>query len=155
KQVMLAGASGHATPGNASEPALVVGDDERQAPPISPHCWSLIAMHPNALAALAATPRAPGQSVLTAPPGPHNPRPEVASIPIPATRLAEEAGNLMGAGMIMLGAFVAHSRVVSVESVVGAMRAALPSHRARMADANAALLQRGADFIRGAAGNST
>ena len=72
----------------------------------------------------------------------------VTRIAVPATRLAERAGNLVGAGMIMLGAFVAHTRLVALDHVVEAMRAALPAHRARMADANEALLQRGAEQAR-------
>ena len=50
--------------------------------------------------------------------------------------------------MVMLGAFVAHTAVVPLERVVAAMRAALPPHRTRMADANAALLARGAERVR-------
>ena len=69
------------------------------------------------------------------------------TVPIPATRLAEQAGNIMGAGMVMLGAFVAHTRVVTASSLESAMRAALPAHRRRMADANATLLRLGADYV--------
>ena len=68
---------------------------------------------------------------------------------MPATRLAEEAGNPMGAGMILLGAFVAHTRIVGLDRVIGAMRASLPPHRKKMADANAALLERGAAWLAG------
>jgi Pyruvate/2-oxoacid:ferredoxin oxidoreductase gamma subunit len=49
---------------------------------------------------------------------------------------------------VMLGAFVASTSLVSAESLVGAMRAALPPHRRRMVDTNAALLRLGTDFIR-------
>jgi 2-oxoglutarate ferredoxin oxidoreductase subunit gamma len=155
KQVMLFGVYGGAMRGSASESTLVVGDDAIQAPPIVPHCWSVVAMHPLSLAALAAKLRPGGQLFLNATLVPQNPRPDVASVEIPATHLAEQSGNIMGAGMIMLGAFVAHTHLVSMESLVSAMRAALPPHRTRMADANAALLQRGADFVRGMAAHST
>ena len=72
----------------------------------------------------------------------------VTNVAVPATRLAERAGNLMGAGMIMLGALVGHTRLVDFDGVVAAMRAALPPHRAKMADANAALLETGAAWAR-------
>jgi 2-oxoglutarate ferredoxin oxidoreductase subunit gamma len=147
RQVMLFGVYGGAMRGSASESTLVIGDEAIQAPPIIPHCWRVVAMHPLALAPLAAKLRPDGQLFLNTTLVPKNPRPDVTSVEIPATRLAEQAGNIMGAGMIMLGAFVAHTQIVTLDSVVAAMRAALPPHRSRMADANAALLQRGADFV--------
>ena len=54
KQVMLFGVYGGAMRGSASECTLVIGDEAIQAPPIVPHCWSVIAMHPLGLAPLAA-----------------------------------------------------------------------------------------------------
>ena len=150
RQVMLFGVYGGAMRGSSSESTLVIGDDAIQAPPIVPQCWSVVAMHPKSLATLLPKLRADGQLFLNETLVPETARPKRASIAIPATRLAEQAGNSMGAGMIMLGAFVTHTRLVAVESLVIAMRASLPPHRTRMADANAALLQRGADFIRGA-----
>ena len=66
---------------------------------------------------------------------------------VPATQLAEEAGNPMGAGMIMVGALTAYTGLVAVDSVIAAMRAALPPHRTRMADINATLIRRGADVV--------
>jgi 2-oxoglutarate ferredoxin oxidoreductase subunit gamma len=147
KHAMLFGVYGGAMRGMPSESTLVIGDETIQAPPIVPQCWSVVAMHPKSLAALARKLRPDGQLFLNETLVPENPRPEVASVAIPATRLAEQAGNLMGAGMVMLGAFVAGTRLIAVESVVSAMRASLPPHRVRMADANAALLELGAKFI--------
>ena len=147
KHAMLFGVYGGAMRGMPSESTLVIGDEPIQAPPIVPQCWSVVAMHPKSLATLAPKLRPDGWLFLNETLVPENPRPEVASIAIPATRLAEQAGNLMGAGMVMLGAFVAGTRLIAVERVVSAMRASLPSHRVRMADANAALLELGANFI--------
>ena len=74
----------------------------------------------------------------------------VTRIAVPATRIAERDGNRLGAGMVMLGAFVGWTTLVALDEVVAAMRAALPSHRAKMADANAALLDAGAAWARDA-----
>jgi Pyruvate/2-oxoacid:ferredoxin oxidoreductase gamma subunit len=143
---MLFGLYGGAMRGSPSESTLVIGDAPIEAPPIVPACWSVIAMHPRSLAPLLPKLRPGGMLfadatlVQVAPPA------EVSGIAVPATRLAEQAGNRMGAGMVMLGAFAAHTRVVDLEGIIAAMRAALPSHRMRMADANADLLRRGADW---------
>jgi Pyruvate/2-oxoacid:ferredoxin oxidoreductase gamma subunit len=77
--------------------------------------------------------------------------PGAARIGVPATRVAERGGNRLGAGMVMLGAFVGWTGLVALDEVAAAMRAALPPHRAKMADANAALLDAGAAWARGAA----
>jgi len=148
KQVMLFGVYGGAMRGSASESTLVIGDEEIEAPPIVPHCWSVVAMHPNALAALTLKLRPDGLLFINDTLVAGQPRSDLTTIPIPATRLAERNGNILGAGMVMLGAFVAQTGLVAIDSLVSAMRAALPAHRTRMADANAALLHVGADFVR-------
>ena len=56
----------------------------------------------------------------------------------------------MGAGMIMLGAFVASTQLVAVDSLVTAMRASLPPHRQQLAEKNVQLLNQGAEYVRSA-----
>ncbi len=149
RHAMLFGLYHGAMRGGASDTTLVVGDAPIEAPPVVPACWAIVAMHPRSLDGLMRKLRPNGlvfaNATLVETPD------AVTTIRVPATRLAEEAGNAMGAGMLMLGAFVAHTGVASLEGVVAAMRAALPSHRARQADANAAMLARGAEWIREAA----
>jgi Pyruvate/2-oxoacid:ferredoxin oxidoreductase gamma subunit len=149
RHAMLFGVYHGAMRGGASDTTLVVGDAPIEAPPIVPACWAIVAMHPRSLDALVPKLRPNGlvftNATLVAAPR------DVPTIGVPATRLAEEAGNPMGAGMLMLGAFVAHTGVASLDGVVAAMRAALPAHRARQADANASMLARGAAWIREAA----
>jgi len=147
RHAMLFGLYGGAMRGGPSESTVVIGDAPIEAPPIVPACWSIVAMHPSALPALLAKLR-PGGWLFA-----NETLVDVALdgravVPVPATRLAEESGNVMGAGMVMLGAFVAHTALVPLERVVAAMRGALPPHRTRMADANAALLARGAERVR-------
>jgi 2-oxoglutarate ferredoxin oxidoreductase subunit gamma len=132
--------------GGSSDSTLVLGDAPIEAPPIVPACWSIVAMHPMSLPALLPKLRPGGvvfanDTLVRAA--------DVAgatSVAVPATRLAEAAGNLMGAAMVMLGAFVARTGIVPLARVVAAMRGSLPAHRARLADANAALLEQGAAF---------
>jgi 2-oxoglutarate ferredoxin oxidoreductase subunit gamma len=127
---------------------VVIGDGEIQAPPIVPHCWSIVAMHPQGLDVLAAKLRPGGllfanQTLVHA-----APRNDVQVIGLPATRLAEQAGNLAGASMIALGGFVAATAIASIDSIVATMRAALPAHRQQRAEENARFLAMGAEHMR-------
>jgi len=144
RHAMMFGLYHGAMRGGASDTTLVVGDEPIEAPPIVPACWAVVAMHPASLAPLLAKLRPGGvffaNETLVPAPAPDG----VTRVAVPATALAERAGNSVGAGMIMLGAFVAHTRLVAFEHVVAAMRAALPAHRARLADANESLLRLGA-----------
>jgi Pyruvate/2-oxoacid:ferredoxin oxidoreductase gamma subunit len=151
KYAMLFGVYHGAMRGSPSDTTLVVGDAPIEAPPIVPACWAIVAMHPRSLAPLLPKLRPGGLLFANETLVDVMPPPGVTNVAVPATRLAERAGNLMGAGMIMLGALVAHTGLVQLDGVVDAMRAALPPHRARMADANASLLATGATWAREAA----
>jgi Pyruvate/2-oxoacid:ferredoxin oxidoreductase gamma subunit len=148
QHVMLFGMYSGAMRGGASESTIVISDDAIDSPPILPHCWSVVAMHPASLATLAPRLRPNGRLFLNETLVPANPRPDVSCAFIPATRLAEQAGNLMGAGMIMLGAFVAATELVPVASCIAAMRASLPPHRRQLAEKNVQLLNVGAEYAR-------
>ena len=150
RYAMLFGLYHGAMRGSPSDSTLVVGDAPIEAPPIVPACWSVVAMHPASLEPLLPKIRPGGflfadeTLVDTLPPQ------GVTRIAVPATRIAERDGSRLGAGMVMLGAFVGWTALVALDEVVAAMRAALPSHRAKMADANAALLDAGAAWARDA-----
>jgi 2-oxoglutarate ferredoxin oxidoreductase subunit gamma len=149
---MLFGVYHGAMRGSPSDSTLVVGDAPIEAPPIVPACWSIVAMHPRSLLPLLPKLR-PGGVLFADDTLVDTPPPDgVTRIDVPATRLAERDGNRLGAGMVMLGGFVEWTRLVALDAVVAAMRAALPSHRAKMADANAALLDAGATWARAARG---
>lgn len=147
KHVMLFGLYGGAMRGSVSDSTLVIGDAPIEAPPVVPHCWSIVAMHPRSVPTLMPKLRPGGVLFVNGTLVQAPIERAVQHVSVPATELAEKAGNLMGAGMIMVGAVAAQTRLVSVDSVIAAMRAALPPHRARMADANAALIRRGAEFM--------
>ena len=152
RHAMLFGLYGGAMRGSPSDSTLVVGDAPIEAPPIVPACWSIVALHPRSLEPLLPKLRTDGflfadeTLVPTAPPR------GVTRIEVPATRIAERDGNRLGAGMVMLGAFAGWTGLVAHDLIVAAMRVALPPHRAKMADANAALLDAGAAWARGVRG---
>ncbi|MBI3636655.1 MAG: 2-oxoacid:acceptor oxidoreductase family protein [Candidatus Rokubacteria bacterium] len=68
-------------------------------------------------------------------------------IAVPATDLAKEMGNVMGASMIALGAFVAATGIVAHESLVRALDTVLPPHRKKAIETNRAALDRGAAYV--------
>ena len=147
KQVMLFGIYGGMMRGGSSESTVVVSDEAILAPPIIPHTWSVLAMHPMGLAEVAAKLRPGGVLCINSTLVHRVPRDDVQLLQIPATRMAEQAGTTMGAGMIALGAFCAATRLVDHQAVLAAMREALPPHRQQLAEMNVQLLNQGADFI--------
>ena len=156
KQVMLFGVYQGMMRGGSSESTVVISDDEIQAPPIIPHTWSVLAMHPISLAELAKKLRPGGVLFVNSTLVSRIPRDDVEVMRIPATKMAEAAGSIVGAGMIALGAFCAATQLVTHTALVAAMRDALPTHRQHLAEKNVALLNEGAEFIRAeAAGRSS
>src|ERR1700690_1845017 len=97
KHVMLFGVYQGMMRGGPSESTVVIGAGEIQAPPIVPHCWSIVAMHPQGLDILAAKLRPGGLLFVNQTLVHGSPRDDVRVIGLPATRLAEHAGNLAGA----------------------------------------------------------
>ena len=150
KQVMLFGIYGGMMRGGPSESTVVISDDEIQAPPIIPQTWSVLAMHPLGLPELAKKLRAGGVLCINSTLVTQVPRDDVRVVGVPATKMAEQAGSIVGAGMIALGAFCAATQLVDHAALVPAMRDALPPHRLHLAEKNVQLLDHGADFIRGA-----
>lgn len=135
--------------GGASDSTVVVSDGEIAAPPILPQTWSVVAMHPAGLPALLPKLRPGGFLLANTTLVNRLPQREgVRVVGLPATKIAEEAGNIMGAGMVALAAFAAATRLVAVDALEAAMRDSLPPHRQHLADANAAYLRAGAEFAR-------
>jgi Pyruvate/2-oxoacid:ferredoxin oxidoreductase gamma subunit len=150
RYAMLFGVYGGMMRGGPSESTIVVGAQPIAAPPIIPRCWSIVAMHPQGLDTLGAKLRPGGllfanQTLVT-----RAPRDDVQFLGLPATRMAEQAGNISSAAMITLGAFVAATGLVGLDAVEDAMRGALPAHRRQRADENARFLRVGADYMQGA-----
>jgi 2-oxoglutarate ferredoxin oxidoreductase subunit gamma len=148
KYVMLFGIYGGMMRGGPSESTVVISDDAIQAPPIIPQTWSVLAMHPTGLPEVAKKLRAGGVLCVNSTLVTKMPRDDVQLISIPATKMAEKAGNIMGAGMIALGAFCAATQLVDHDAIVQAMRDSLPPHRQHRAEKNVQALVHGAAFIK-------
>ncbi|MDI6813702.1 MAG: 2-oxoacid:acceptor oxidoreductase family protein [Desulfitobacteriaceae bacterium] len=78
-------------------------------------------------------------------------RKDLRILKIPADDLANEKfGNTRVANMILLGAFVAITKAVSLDSVVGALKKVLPEYRHNLIPLNRQALELGAELASGA-----
>lgn len=68
-------------------------------------------------------------------------------IRVPANRVAEEAKAPQTANMVALGAYVAGTGVVSLESVISALRWKIPESRKKLLLDNEKALKRGAELV--------
>jgi Pyruvate/2-oxoacid:ferredoxin oxidoreductase gamma subunit len=148
RQVMMFGIFMGMIRGGSSESTVVLADDEIVSPPIVPELWGVLAMHPEGLPKLAPKVRPGGLLVRNAtmvvqPPAWDG----VQDVAVPATDLAKEMGQPLGASMIGLGALAAAGRVVELGSLVEALATVLPPHRQKHIAANRACLERGAAWV--------
>ncbi len=72
-------------------------------------------------------------------------RTDIARIEVKANDIAEDLGDLRIATMVMLGAFLKKTTVVSLESVLMALKQVLPPRRHSLLPLNEQALHRGAD----------
>jgi 2-oxoglutarate ferredoxin oxidoreductase subunit gamma len=72
-------------------------------------------------------------------------RKDITFLPVPATGIADELGNLRIANLVMLGAVLAAHPVVSLEAVKHGLSEHIPAHRRDMLHLNYAALERGAE----------
>ena len=150
KQVMMFGVFKGTIRGGSSESTVVIADEEIVTPPIVPKAWAVLAMHPGELSALARKIEPGGvllvnTNLVSAPPACEG----VRRIAVPATAMAKEMGQVMGASMIALGAFAGATAIVAVDSLKDALGDVLPPHRRKLIDTNRLCIDRGADYMAG------
>lgn len=74
-------------------------------------------------------------------------RTDITALPVPASELADELGNLKLANIIMLGAIVTIRPVVSFEALKRSVETHMPAHRRNLLELNLKALDRSAAFI--------
>ena len=148
RQVMMFGIFMGTIRGGASESTVVIADEEIVTPPIVPHAWAVLAMHPEGLAKLAGKGEAGGVLLVNSSLASALPAWErVHRIAVPATELAKQAGQAMGASMVALGALAGATGLVGISSLAEAVGEVLPPHRRKLADANQHCLALGAEYV--------
>jgi Pyruvate/2-oxoacid:ferredoxin oxidoreductase gamma subunit len=148
RQVMMFGVFMGMVRGGSSESTVVAATDELVAPPIIPKTWAVLALHPEGLPALERKIRAHGVLMANSSLVVHPPEwPEVRRVLVPATDIAKQLNEPMGATMVALGAFIGATEFVRMSTFVDAMQAVLPSHRRHLAAGNTRCLEAGAAYV--------
>jgi len=78
-------------------------------------------------------------------------REDIKVIEVPATAIADEIGDGRVANMVMLGALIGSTEMVSLDTIKESLRKVLPERRHGLIPLNEQALQRGVDLGRGAA----
>jgi len=146
RTVQVFGSYGGMMRGGNTQSTVIVADGPVEAPPTVSAAWSAILMHPEFSeptvrclvpggVALVNSTVFEGDLGTTA----------FAVVEIPASALALDLGNALAASMVMAGAYVAVTGLVSLDALQGAARGALPAYRAQHAELNERALLAGYD----------
>jgi 2-oxoglutarate ferredoxin oxidoreductase subunit gamma len=158
REVLLSSSYGGEMRGGQTEASVVVADAGLRSLPILPSTWSALAMHPKFLGPVAARLRPGGLAVvntdLVGSEGTDGL--DAASLGLPAgtTVVGVAAGTVaesveapMGAGFVLLAAYAATTGMVTVASLVDAMKVLVPPYRAQHVAANERALAAGAAAV--------
>ena len=119
---------------------------ERVGSPVTRHPFSLVAMNKASLDKFENAAQPGGFLVINSSLVGREPlRKDLQVITVPANEIAEEVGNLQVTNMAALGAYVAGKGVVSLESVIVALRRMIPEHRKDLLAINEKALRKGAE----------
>jgi 2-oxoacid:acceptor oxidoreductase gamma subunit (pyruvate/2-ketoisovalerate family) len=146
RQVQMFGSYGGMMRGGNTEATVVVADGAIEAPPTVAETWSAIFMHHDFSEPTRAKLR-PGSLVLlntTVFEGSFD-ADAYRVVELPATDIAVDLGNIMTASMVMLGAYVAATDIVSLDSVDAAIAASLPAYRSQHVARNIEAVRAGFD----------
>jgi Pyruvate/2-oxoacid:ferredoxin oxidoreductase gamma subunit len=133
--------------GGNTDATVVVGDGPLEAPPLISHTWSAIAMHDEFWAPLAPKLR-PDALVLVNDATFTSTPPSSARVHrIPATEIAAELGNQLGASMVMVGAYIGITGLVGLDATIDGMRESIPPYRTQHIDANTRAIRAGFDRV--------
>ncbi len=148
RQVLLVPRYGGGMRGGMTNAELTIGDGPLRALPVASSAWSAYVMDPSYWSTIEPNLR-PGAVVVV------NSSLFDASVDVdearvfgvPATSMASELGSVMGAGFVLLGAFVALTGIVGLDQVTDAMRQLVPSYRTQHVAANERAIRAGAGAV--------
>ncbi len=147
RSVSMLGLYGGMMRGGNTDSTIIVADGPIDAPPIVPKAWAAIAMHDEFFGPVGPKLRAGGivfanDSTFTT-----IVIEGVTLHRVRATETAAELGNPLGGSMVMVGAFVATTALVGVDSAIEAMRRSIPSYRTQHIANNEIAIRAGADLL--------
>lgn len=148
RHVLYLGAYGGAMRGGNTDSTIVVGDDPLDTPPIVSRVWGALAMH-HAYFKPVRRKLAPGSLLLV------NSsifegdleRDAQRVFDVPATELASELGNALAASLVLIGAFAGLTGIVTLDSLVAAMRESVPAYRSQHVATNEKALRTGFEAL--------
>jgi Pyruvate/2-oxoacid:ferredoxin oxidoreductase gamma subunit len=144
RHVLYLGMYGGTMRGGNTDSTVIVGDGPLSAPPIVARTWGALAMHHQFWPPLAAKLRRGSVVAVNAPifEAPLD-REAQCVLEVPATRIAAELGNPMGASLVLLSAFCSATGLVKLDALIEAMRASVPAYRQQHVEGNVRALRSG------------
>ncbi|MHB0912187.1 MAG: 2-oxoacid:acceptor oxidoreductase family protein [Armatimonadota bacterium] len=132
--------------GGTADCTVIVSSEEIGSP-ISSHPDTLVGMHQFLFNKFSPNVKSGGRQVInTSLVDPTTARTDCRVIGIDANVVAEGLGNVRVANMVMLGAYVGTSGIVSVDTLVASLSAVFPPHRHKLIPLNEAAIRRGVDL---------
>jgi Pyruvate/2-oxoacid:ferredoxin oxidoreductase gamma subunit len=148
RDVQLFGSYGGMMRGGNTDAELVVADDRIAAPPTVGSAWAAVLLHPDYADPIVSRVRPGGlalrNSVLW---DRRLERADIEVVDVPATDLAVEAGHVMAAAMVMLGALAGLTALVELDGLCVAVRACVPPYRQQHLELNDRALRAGAAAV--------
>lgn len=147
RQAMISAHWGGEMRGGQTEASVVLADGRLRALPILPSTWAAFVMHFKFWPEVRDRVRPDGivvfnEDIVTTDLG----LPSVITVPVPATTISTDLGARMGTSFVMLGAFCGLTELVSVESLVTAMRSLVPPYRTQHIEANETSIRAGHEW---------
>jgi 2-oxoglutarate ferredoxin oxidoreductase subunit gamma len=135
--------------GGTADCTVIISADEIGSP-ISAHPDTLIGMHQFLFSRYQPIVRPGGMLVVnTSLVDMSSVRADCRVVEVAANTIAEELGIARAANMVILGAYVASTGAVSVDSILASMPEVLPPHNHRFIPLNEKALRRGAELVEG------
>ena len=153
RQVMLVPRYGGGMRGGMTNAEITIGDQALRALPVATSAWSAYVMDPSYWSTIRPN-LADGAVVVV-----NSSLCPTLTVDVPGARVFEVAasevaadlGNPMSAGFVLLGALVAVTGLVGVESTVDAMRQLVPAYRTQHLEANERAIRTGTGLLPGEA----
>ncbi len=144
RDVIYLGTYGGVMRGGNTDSTVILGDGPISSPPIVSATWGALAMHHQFWKPVHERLRPGGPVALNAGvfEGPLD-RDAHDVIEIAALKLAAEAGNAMGASLVLLAALCGATGLVGLEALIAGMRDSVPSYRQQHLETNEAALRAG------------
>ncbi|MFQ6018923.1 MAG: 2-oxoacid:acceptor oxidoreductase family protein [Kiloniellaceae bacterium] len=132
---------------------VIVSAGEIEGGPTTTKPTAVLAMDPNTVEVYQSAIRPGGTLVVNSSLVKHlSGRSGINVVMVPTNEIAEEIGDIKYAGMVGLGALIAHTGVVPIEAVRSCLEKTLPPYRHHMIRANELALRRGAECVGSLAG---